>query len=831
MPNFAGTRRALLNRTALSSAPVEAHVMAILGQSENVIGISANASTYTQQTYPALASGVDAAIAIRASNDKSTAATLRTLDAAAITNEDVNPGFVAFANLWHLGSGGIPLRLVDISMAGTDMGAMMDDDDAARDFADDEEIVDLAEAAWGPVTSVTYNWWNSEASITKDLWAQRSVHFFGINSDGSDNDFATLEHCLIDTTERGYGLLTTAAKVNLTLPGIRIVDSENLIDPPYRTYLLDGSGGAVSGMVYQNAIDAVAERKTFRTNTPEAQRGVVTITPAVCRFGDYNGGVKETTGATAIHPAELEPDGQILYAQHLAVSELIAQGYVRGAYVSRVEYESDGSKATFVIDMPPGATLTTIRQQRAETPPVSPRPHQQLDGMGFTLARTADLDANANTQMRNARPIFRTDAGNDTLYPPAYHGTVTIVDSGTDVGGGVREALVEVEPVTPLEDGEVIYFGADGGYGGFILHGYPDYDARLYKDALIAYLPELDDGTALAYPGIPVEPQYIATVSIPDIVAPTLSSPVDTANGTTAATGSVSTNEGNGTLYWVVSTSGTAPSAAQVKAGQMHTGSAAAASGSQAVSGTGVQTLSPAPSGLTASTAYTIHFMHEDAAANQSAVSSGNGFTTDAAIVYATTTSGSPNTHFVDPSNVPASTTVIEYNLRVYVPTSGLTNGTTYYLATQESTGCDLGFTVPGGGGAPTWRVNVEDNDGTNIISGVGNGAIAVNVLLDQWFDVQLIVNAAAGTAELKVNGSSIWSLSGLTFSPASFQSTREIAFLATTSGATPAPVGTRFEYLEAYFTTSGSRTLRKRIAGNAATVNADGWKAGSNAV
>ena len=121
------------------------------------------------------------------------------------------------------------------------------------------------------------------------------------------------------------------------------------------------------------------------------------------------------------------------------------------------------------------------------------------------------------------------------------------------------------------------------------------------------------------------------TTTAPDVTAPTLSSPTDAANGSTAATGSVSTNEGNGTLYWVVSTSSTAPSAAQVKAGQMHTSRDAEASGSQAVSGTGVQTLSPAPSGLTASTAYWIHFMHEDAATNQSAVASGDGFTTTAA--------------------------------------------------------------------------------------------------------------------------------------------------------------------------------------------------------
>lgn len=110
---------------------------------------------------------------------------------------------------------------------------------------------------------------------------------------------------------------------------------------------------------------------------------------------------------------------------------------------------------------------------------------------------------------------------------------------------------------------------------------------------------------------------------------PTLSNPTDTATAKTTAALGVDTNEGNGTLYWVVSTSATPPSAAQVKAGQMHTGAAAAASGSQAVSGTGTQTVSGGATGLTAHTAYTAHFMHEDVAANQSSVVSGDGFTTD----------------------------------------------------------------------------------------------------------------------------------------------------------------------------------------------------------
>lgn len=114
-----------------------------------------------------------------------------------------------------------------------------------------------------------------------------------------------------------------------------------------------------------------------------------------------------------------------------------------------------------------------------------------------------------------------------------------------------------------------------------------------------------------------------------DTTAPVLSSPTDTASGATAMSGTVSTDEANGTLYWVVSTSASAPTALQVEAGQMHTGSAAAASGSQAVSATGQQDVTD--NGLTASTTYYTHYMHKDSAGNRSTVVSADGFTTTAA--------------------------------------------------------------------------------------------------------------------------------------------------------------------------------------------------------
>ncbi len=109
---------------------------------------------------------------------------------------------------------------------------------------------------------------------------------------------------------------------------------------------------------------------------------------------------------------------------------------------------------------------------------------------------------------------------------------------------------------------------------------------------------------------------------VTDGTPPTLSLPTDVADGQTAAIITVTTNEGNGRLYWYISSSATPPNAADLKSGA---GSAVA--GNQAVSGTGVQTASPA--GLTISSTYYAHFLQRDNAGNDSAIVSANGFTTE----------------------------------------------------------------------------------------------------------------------------------------------------------------------------------------------------------
>lgn len=105
------------------------------------------------------------------------------------------------------------------------------------------------------------------------------------------------------------------------------------------------------------------------------------------------------------------------------------------------------------------------------------------------------------------------------------------------------------------------------------------------------------------------------TAATGDTTAPTLSSPTATQTGQTTADGSVSTNEANGTLYRYVSTNAV-ESAATVKA----------ANQTSAVTATGVQSVSF--TGLTAGATLYAHYLHRDAAGNDSLVADSASFTT-----------------------------------------------------------------------------------------------------------------------------------------------------------------------------------------------------------
>lgn len=102
-----------------------------------------------------------------------------------------------------------------------------------------------------------------------------------------------------------------------------------------------------------------------------------------------------------------------------------------------------------------------------------------------------------------------------------------------------------------------------------------------------------------------------------DTTAPILSSPTGSSTGSTTADGTVTTDEGNGTLYYYASQN-SSELASTIKA----------SGSSQSVSTSGVQNVSF--TGLTASTTYYAHYVQDDAATNESNVVSSTSFTTDA---------------------------------------------------------------------------------------------------------------------------------------------------------------------------------------------------------
>ena len=170
-------------------------------------------------------------------------------------------------------------------------------------------------------------------------------------------------------------------------------------------------------------------------------------------------------------------------------------------------------------------------------------------------------------------------------------------------------------------------------------------------------------------------------VSSPTV--PVLTLPTDTKNGSSACNGTVSAALNNGTLRVVASTSATAPSAAQMEAGQMHTG-AAAPNTSLAVSIVGVQNV--AISGLAALTTYYLHYFQRSQSGVASVVVSADGFTTDAAVgqvefvssvlMLSSTSSSPPGTPYVSATNHTVSSnanrvTVLKVSGTLDVPAGG----------------------------------------------------------------------------------------------------------------------------------------------------------------
>jgi hypothetical protein len=194
-----------------------------------------------------------------------------------------------------------------------------------------------------------------------------------------------------------------------------------------------------------------------------------------------------------------------------------------------------------------------------------------------------------------------------------------------------------------------------------------------------------------------------------DSLTSTLTNPTGTSTGETTADGTVDTDQAEGTLYFVVTTSSTSPSQTQVKNGEDDTGSVATTSGSQAVSATGTQTVSA--TGLTADTTYYFHFMHENTDNLQSDVATSGSFTTAAASFSCT--SAGQGEHTVDGDTIYCDGSDNMWTPTLDLPADGTNNSTYAWSDTCDGTTTDCNSGTDGEANTTCILSNCDDG-GTN---------------------------------------------------------------------------------------------------------------------
>lgn len=161
--------------------------------------------------------------------------------------------------------------------------------------------------------------------------------------------------------------------------------------------------------------------------------------------------------------------------------------------------------------------------------------------------------------------------------------------------------------------------------------------------------------------------------------SPVLSLPTETSITATTATVGATTDSATGTLYYYISTSATAPSAADLKAG---TGSVTF--GSDASLSVGANTF--AATGLTASTTYYTYFIQNDGASDSNILESGS---------WATIASGPTITNTTDPATTGSELTITGTGFGATQGTGGVTQEQgAVVVALTENTWGDTSITA-----------------------------------------------------------------------------------------------------------------------------------------
>ena len=235
----------------------------------------------------------------------------------------------------------------------------------------------------------------------------------------------------------------------------------------------------------------------------------------------------------------------------------------------------------------------------------------------------SDSEAHAGTILHilgsevdlSGTPVNPIDSNSINGSGNSSNGTAPAITIQTTDALVIRAIAVDNDEVTVTPTTELYAGGSNNGAGG---NGHAGFGAS-YEDG-----PTISTSTGTAAFTHAADTWASLTIGVKasiDLTAPILSSP---SVGTITGVGgilTVSTDEANGTLYWMVDTNSTR-TAAQVKSG------GGTDSGNQSVSGTGNQ-VTPASTGGSNEVTYYFHAMHEDSATNQSNVTNTSFATID----------------------------------------------------------------------------------------------------------------------------------------------------------------------------------------------------------
>jgi hypothetical protein len=172
--------------------------------------------------------------------------------------------------------------------------------------------------------------------------------------------------------------------------------------------------------------------------------------------------------------------------------------------------------------------------------------------------------------------------------------------------------------------------------------------------------------------------------------------------------------------------------------------------------------------------------------------------------------------YFLDDTNVPASTTRMQFKGKLKFPTGATLTGVRPFSAVSTS----IEAAIQNDGSV---NITVEDGTGTAVMSNV-QVAPASTVVLDSEQTWDIDVNHVTEEAIVSIGASSTttaFTVSG----NGVFQTIRRVGFLARSGGTYAVPENTEARDLEVYF----NGALHKAISNDPATANADTWHQGGN--